>query len=140
MKTLPLLLAASALAIAAGCQSPRSAGQTSSVSVSGDQIVSAALQIDDNALARHVSVLGANTVLLPNGLLKVETSLASTDNRDYAVQCKYRWFDANGMEITTGGGSPWTSAILHGGEVIPVQGVAPRPNVSGFTLSVRPLR
>lgn len=139
MKYLAISLAAGAL-LFAGCQSPRTSGQSSYVAVDGDRVIEASLQIDNRALARHVIMTGAMTHLLPNGLLKVEARLCSTDNRDYSVQCKYRWFDETGMEITTGGGSPWIPVVIHGGESVPVTGVAPRPNVSGFTLSVRQFR
>ena len=139
MKHLAITLAAGALLLA-GCQSPHSSGQSSFVAVEGDQVVSASLQIDDAGLSRHVVLTGATTQLLRNGLLRVESRLCSTDHRDYSVQCKYRWFDDAGMEITTGGGSPWIPVFLHGGESVPVPGVSPRPGVTGFTLSVRHFR
>ena len=138
---LPLaaLLAASALLLAPGCQSPVTSGAATHVAVDGDRILEASLQIDDRGLARHVSLVGATTQMLPNGMLRVQARLASTDRRDFKVQCRYRWFDAAGFEVETGGGAPWVPIVLHGGEDVPVSGVAPRPDVSAFAISVRRL-
>ena len=137
--TTAALFAASALLLLPGCQSPVTTGVSTAVSVSGDRIVDASLQVDDRGVARHVSLVGATTHLLPNGLLRVQARLASTDRREFRIQYRFRWFDEAGLEVTTGGGSPWIAAVLHGGEDIPLSGVSPRPDVSAFTVSVRRL-
>lgn len=137
--TAAALFAASALLLLQGCQSPVTSGVSTAVAVTGDRIVEASLQVDDRGVARHVSLVGATTQLLPNGLLRVQARLASTDRRDFKIQYRFRWFDEAGMEVTTGGGSPWIVVVLHGGEDVPLSGVSPLPDVSAFTVAVRRL-
>ena len=136
----PLLIPLAAAALLAGCQSPHSAGQRGLVSVVGDQVVNASLETSDKGLARHVSLTGFTTQMLPNGLLKAEARLGSTDHRDYSVQYKCRWFDAAGMEVTDDGGVPWLPLIIHGGDSEPATAVAPRAGMTAVVVSVRHLK
>lgn len=135
-----LLIPLAAAALLVGCQSPHSAGQRGLVSVVGDRVVNASLETSDKGLARHVSLVGFNTQLLPNGLLKAEARLGSTDHRDYSIQYKFRWFDAAGMEITTGDGAPWLPIVIHGGESVPATATSPLPGVTAVTVSIRHLK
>jgi uncharacterized protein YcfL len=110
-----------------------------SVVVDGDVAIDASLATDNSGVARHVSLVGVTTRMLDNGLLRVQARLASNDHRDYAVQYKFRWYDANGMEIGGGGSSPWLPITIHGGEVVQPEGVAPRAGVSSLVVEVRKL-
>lgn len=136
MKRILPLLAAAAL-FAAGCQSPVTSGESMSVFTSGDRVVGASLRVDDPGVARHVAITGATTALTPDGLLRVQAHLTSTDHRDYAVQYKFRFFDANGMQVF-GPDRPWQVAMIHGGEELRAEAVAPARDVASFVVLLRP--
>ena len=135
MKRILLLLAAALFA--AGCQSPVTSGESMTVLTSGDRVVGASLRVDDPGVARHVSLTGATTALASDGFLHVQAHLTSTDHRDYAVQYKFRFFDANGMQVF-GPDRPWQVAMLHGGEDFRADAVAPALNVASFIVMLRP--
>jgi uncharacterized protein YcfL len=128
---------ASAVFIMAGCQTPVTSGQYSKIHVSGDQIIQASLQTDNLALSRHVSVVGVNTKLLSNGLLKAEASIGSTDHRDYSIYYKFYWYDNDGMEMKVGDGEPWMFKQLHGGEFVTVTSVAPFKGAASLKVAIR---
>lgn len=138
MKQYLPILAAVAL-FAAGCQSPVTSGESMSVIVTGDRIVGASLRVDHPGVARHVALAGATTALTPDGFLRVQAHLVSTDHRDYAVQYKFRFFDANGMEAF-GPDRPWQVATIHGGEALRAEAVSPTPatGISSFVVQLRP--
>lgn len=136
--TKTLVAACAAAAILAGCQSPVTSGMRSSVAVNGDVVIDASLSTDNSGVARHVSLVGVTTYLLDSGLLKVQARLASNDHRDYAVQYKFRWYDAHGMEIA-GDSRPWLPLTLHGGEVVQPEGVSPKAGIGAVVVEVRKL-
>lgn len=136
--TRSLVAVCAAAAIFAGCQSPITSGTQASVAVNGDVAIDASLTTDNSGVARHVSLVGVSTKLLGNGLLKVQARLQSNDHRDYKVQYKFRWYDANGMEIAAGT-RPWIPLVIHGGEIVQPEGVSPQAGVTGVVVEVRKL-
>lgn len=135
--TKSLAAACAAAAMLAGCQSPVSSGMRAAVAVDGDVAVDASLATDNSGVARHVALVGVTTHLMDNGMLRVQARLSSNDHRDYTVQYKFRWYDANGMEM--GGSSPWLPITIHGGELVQPEGVSPMAGVSAVVVEVRKL-
>jgi uncharacterized protein YcfL len=127
-----------AAAFLAGCQSPVTSGMNASVAVDGDVAINATLSTDNLGVSRHVSLVGVSTQLLANGLLKVQARLASNDHRDYAVQYKFRWYDASGMEIAAGT-RQWLPLTIHGGEIVQPEGISPTAGVAALVVEVRKL-
>lgn len=136
--TKTLAAACAAAAMFAGCQSPVTSGMHASVAVDGDVAINASLTTDNSGVGRHVALAGVTTYLLENGLLKVQARLASNDHRDYAVQYKFRWYDAHGMEIAADS-RPWLPLTIHGGEIVQPEGVSPTAGVSAVVVEVRKL-
>lgn len=137
--TRSLAAACAVAAMLAGCQSPVTSGMHASVAVDGDVAINASLTTDNSGVGRHVSLVGVTTFLMDNGLLKAQARLASNDHRDYAIQYKFRWYDAHGMEINGGGPSPWLPLTIHGGEIVQPTGVSPRAGVAALVIEVRKL-
>ncbi|MBR4612925.1 MAG: DUF1425 domain-containing protein [Kiritimatiellae bacterium] len=136
--TKTLAAACAAAAMFAGCQSPVTSGMHANVLVDGDVAINASLTTDNSGVGRHVALVGVTTYQLGNGLLKVQARLASNDHRDYAVQYKFRWYDAHGMEIASHT-RPWLPLTIHGGEVVQPEGVSPTAGVTAVVIEVRKL-
>lgn len=125
--------------IAAGCQSPRTAGQSITASiVDGSPQMATVLRIDDQRLARYVSVKSVNSAVKHDGFLQAQVEVVNNSKRDYAIQYRYLWFDANDMEIYPGK-RPWQQTVLHGGESVRLQGISPFPEAKAFRVQIRPM-
>ncbi|MDD4537996.1 MAG: DUF1425 domain-containing protein [Lentisphaeria bacterium] len=140
MKFFTTLMAGIAvLLVAAGCQSPKTAGQSITATiVDGDPQLATVLRVDDQRLARYVSVKSVNSAVKHDGFLQAQVEVLNNSKRDYAVQYRYLWFDANDMEIYPGK-RPWQQAVLHGGESIRLQGISPYPEAKAFRVQIRPM-
>lgn len=91
--------------------------------------------IDNSRLARGVQVvdLASNFV---GDLLRAQVSLVSKYSTTLAVQYKFQWFDAQGVEIAPDS-LPWIPLLLNGNESKTVQAVAPNPSARTFKVSIR---
>jgi len=137
MKLLMTLMAGLMLFAAAGCQSPKTAGQSITATiVDGEPELATVLRVDDQRLARYVAVKTVNSAVRHDGFLQAQVEVLNTSKRDYAVQYRYLWFDANDMEIYPGK-RPWQQAVLHGGESIRLQGISPYPEAKAFRVQIR---
>lgn len=134
-----LIAAALLLAVTTGCQSPKTAGQSISASiVDGSPQLATVLRIDDQRLARYISVVSVNSSVKHDGFLQAQVEVINNSKRNYAVQYRYAWYDANNMEIYPGKRS-WQQAQLHGGASVRLPGVSPYPDVQGFQVHIRPM-
>ena len=124
---------------AVGCQSPKTAGQSITATiVDGDPQLATVLRVDDQRLARYVAVKSVNSAVKHDGFLQAQVEVLNTSKRDYAIEYRYLWFDANDMEIYPGK-RPWQQAVLHGGESIRLQGISPYPEAKAFRVQIRPM-
>lgn len=123
--------------IAAGCQSPKTAGQSITASiVDGDPQMATVLRVDSQRLARYVSVVNVNSAVKHDGFLQAQVEVVNNSKRDFAIEYRYLWFDVNGMEIYPGK-RPWQQTVLHGGESVRLQGISSFPEAKAFRLHIR---
>lgn len=120
-----------------GCVSPDTAGLGVSGQVINDEL-SAALECADAKMTNFIRVTNVATETMANGLMRVQVELQVMQKHDLVVQTKFKWFDANGMEIDTAS-RPWILKTFHGGEVVNVTGIAPSEAATGFKFAVRPV-
>jgi uncharacterized protein YcfL len=95
------------------------------------QMITDQRAITDASLGRKVSIVGVNQSMTPGGLLKVQVELENRTRSLQRFNCRFEWFDANGMQVTT-----VASALLpdqiEGKESKFIFGVAPNPNCKDF--------
>lgn len=125
-------------AVAAGCQSPRTAGFSVDGTLMGDSAdpeLSVRHVVDDPSLSR-IRPARLVTRMSNSGFLQVQTELANETRRDMAVQYKFAWFAEDGMEIQPGK-RPWEQIVIHGGESVSLSGVCPELGGVRVKLNVR---
>jgi uncharacterized protein YcfL len=87
--------------------------------------------ITDYSFNHRVFVVGANTVMTPSGLLKVQVELQNHTDSPQMFNYRFQWFDANGMQVNN-----VTSAVIPdqimGREDKFISGVAPSTNCRDF--------
>ena len=131
-----ILGAALAVALAAGCASPNTAGITVGAETDAAGNLQQLLQIDNAKLARQLHVEDQVVGQTKNGLMKVGVKLTSRQNKSIVAQSKFAWFDADGSEIDPDT-DPWRPLVLHGKETRTIQGVAPTAAAVSYKLRVR---
>ena len=129
-------MAALALALAAGCASPNTAGITVGAETDADGNLQQLLQVDNAKLARQLHVDDLVVGQTKNGLMKASVKLTSLQNKSIVAQSKFAWFDEGGNEIDPDT-DPWRPLVIHGKETRTVQGVAPSASAASFKLRVR---
>ena len=131
-----VLAAAVAVALAAGCAAPNTAGFTVGVEADAEGNLQDVLQVDDAKVARLLTVEDLIVGQTRNGLMKANVKLTSRMNKTYTAQSKFAWFDEDGVEIDPDG-DPWRPLVLHGKETRTVRGIAPNAAAASFKLRVR---
>ena len=131
-----LLALAAALALAA-CQSPKTAGYSVRAAETGGDTLETCLKVDDGSLANALRVASMHTATTLDGRLKVQVSILNATRRDRACQYKFRFFDADDIELSAN--RPWQSVVFHGGEEARLSATAPDPETASFQIHVRPL-
>ena len=131
-----VLAAAVAVALAAGCAAPNTAGFTVGVEADAESNLQDVLQVDDAKVARLLTVEDLIVGQTRNGLMKANVKLTSRMNKTYTAQSKFAWFDEDGVEIDPDG-DPWRPLVLHGKETKTIQGVAPTAGAASFKLRIR---
>ena len=129
-------MAALAVALAAGCAAPNTAGLTVGAEADADGNLQQLLQVDNAKLARQLHVDDLTVGQTKNGLMKVGVKLTSRQNKSIVAQSKFAWFDADGNEIDPDT-DPWRPLVIHGKETRTIQGVAPTAAAVSFKLRVR---
>jgi uncharacterized protein YcfL len=71
-----------------------------------------------------------------NELLKATISLENLKNDDAQIEFRFRWIDAEGIEVTTGS-SIWTARSVGARETVMLSGIAPAKTATDFILDVR---
>ena len=97
---------------------------------------SAETRIDDMFFGQHVDVVECCATRSDMGLLKASVCVRNRYDRDFPVQYKFTWFGSDGAEIQAGG-RPWEQKIMHGGEDVSLQAVAPSKSVVKFAVRLR---
>ncbi|HPC58185.1 MAG: YcfL family protein [Kiritimatiellae bacterium] len=131
-----VLAAAVAVALAAGCAAPNTAGFTVGVEADAEGNLQDVLQVDNAKVARLLTVEDLIVGQTRNGLMKANVKLTSRMNKTYTAQSKFAWFDEDGVEIDPDG-DPWRPLVLHGKETKTIQGVAPTAGAASFKLRIR---
>lgn len=129
-------MAALAVALAAGCAAPNTAGLTVGAEADADGNLQQLLQVDNAKLARQLHVDDVVVGQTKNGLMKAGVKLTSRQNKSIVAQSKFAWFDADGNEIDPDT-DPWRPLVIHGKETRTIQGVAPTAAAVSFKLRVR---
>ncbi len=131
-----VLAAAVAVALAAGCAAPNTAGFTVGVEADAEGNFQDVLQVDNAKVARLLTVEDLIVGQTRNGLMKANVKLTSRMNKTYTAQSKFAWFDEDGVEIDPDG-DPWRPLVLQGKETKTIQGVAPTAGAVSFKLRIR---
>lgn len=123
--------AAAGLAVLCGCttvNSVENANKSGQRNMVADERV-----ITDGSLNRKVFVVGVNTAMTPDGLLKVQVEV---QNHTYSLQrylYHFEWFDANGMQVN----NVLSASIpdqIEGQEDKFITGIAPSPECKDFRI------
>ena len=89
----------------------------------------------DPSLGRRVKIVGVNTSESPEGYLKVQVELLNTTRSLQHVNCRFEWFNLQGMEVTANA-SAFIPKQLEGGESIYVSAMAPSTVAKDFRLKL----
>lgn len=135
-RTIPAILAATAVAILSGCAAPNTTAITATVAPDESGIYQQYLQADNTRLARQVLLDNVRTDQTVNGLLRARLAVTSTRNKTMQLQYKFAWFDASGIEIDPEA-EPWHVLTLEGRDTRPIIGVAPSAAAESFRLRIR---
>ena len=128
---------ASALFFSA-CQSPTTTGYSVRAAETGGDSLDTCLRVDNGTLANTLRVASLHTASSErDGRMIVQASILNDSRRDHACQYKFRFFDADDLEIESR--RPWQSVVFHGGEEVRLQATAPAPGAVAFQIHVRPL-
>ena len=117
----------------AGCATVSTGGLEASVA---DKCGLHDIRMDDSWIAARLSVEDAVVRRNDSGFAVAQFTLRNRNKRDLPIQFKFRFFDADGIEIQQGARA-WEQTTLHGGESANLTAVAPEMSASSFKLRVR---
>lgn len=101
----------------------------------GARELSKKVVFESGSLAGDLKVVDMQSVQAGN-MMRAQATLKSKDRDTLSFQYRFDWYDANGMEVNSGGGA-WKPLIITGRETKTVQGVAPDPRAKEFKLKIR---
>ena len=127
------VLAVLALVVMTGCVVNSTGGMEVALKEGSGQTI---FRIDDNSFKRHVDVEETILRRATTGFLEARVRVRCRDKRDFPIQYKFMWFDADGMEIQPGA-RPWEQTTLHGGEAVTLSATAPEKSGSRFVVRLR---
>ena len=93
------------------------------------------IKIDNGFLYSNIKFSDLR-ITFSGDLLVAHATMISTKNATLEVQYKFRWYDAQGLEVAPEA-SPWQPLILYGGETKGLQAAAPNPGVKEFKIEIR---
>ena len=70
------------------------------------------------------------------GFLKASVLVRNRYGKDFPLQYKFTWFGGDGAEIQADV-RPWEQKVMHGGEDISLQAVAPDKSIVKFAVRLR---
>ena len=118
-----------------GCVSMSTGGMEVSFRENG----SAQVRIDDGFFRQHVEIEEAKSNRTEFGFLSASVLVRNKLDKDFPIQYKFLWFDANGMEVLPAGRA-WEQTIVHGGELISLQATAPDTAVVKYIVRLRRIK
>ncbi|MFD2179704.1 YcfL family protein [Veronia pacifica] len=124
------LAAALSAAILIGCSSTDNRGI--SIDSSNQHVVLA-----NSSLGKDLEFGNAQANLL-NERLNAQVRITNKTGQDQAIQYKFDWYDAQGLEVDSGK-SPWRQLIIYAGDSKVISGMALHPAARDFRVSVRHL-
>lgn len=117
------------LLVAAGCRSTVNmtgpAEDRSRVAAMDERVTT------DKGLQRKARVEEVRESQVQGGLMKAQVRVRNTTSKPRRINCRFLWFDADGMRIETSLSS-WRPKTLHGGESVWIDAVAPTAEASDF--------
>lgn len=134
-RKLIMVIGASACFALAGCISMSTGGLEAAASEGGAPTV----RIDDSFFAQHVTVEDVRSHRTEMGFLAASVYVRNRYAKDFPVQYKFTWFDANGMEVQPNG-RPWEQTMVHGGEGVSLAATAPEVAVTRFVVRMRRMK
>ncbi len=136
MKQLPLLLLP-ILVVLAGCNSPVNTIEPENPNAT-PSIVDSRVDVFDNSLNRRLNLVSVNEAQAGD-LLQIQATFRNLQVKPRPFAYRFQWIRQNGMVVT----SPepvWQTSTTEGGQTVTVSGVAPKPDVVDFRLSLREIR
>ncbi|MBQ7177457.1 MAG: YcfL family protein [Victivallales bacterium] len=121
------------LVVMLGCASDSTSGLELTLKEGGSQPI---IRIVDSSFKRHIDVEEAIMRRGKTGFLEASVCVRNRKKKDYPIQYKFFWFDADGMEIQPGA-RPWEQTTLHGGEAVTLSATAPEKGGSKFIIRLR---
>ena len=122
------------LIFGAGCVSNSTGGLEVALAEGGGQ---ATIRIDDKKINKLISVENTIVRRRENGFLEANVQVRNCSKNVLSIQYKFKWFDADGMEVQPGG-RPWElKTDVHGGEQVTLSATAPEKSGVKFLLRLR---
>lgn len=126
-------LAAAVILSLTGCVSTSTGGLVVSLKEGG---TSAETRVDDMFFRQHIDIVECGAIRTDMGFLKASVLVRNRYGKDFPLQYKFSWFGSDGAEIQAEG-RPWEQKVMHGGEDISLQAVAPEKSAVKFAARLR---
>lgn len=124
------------LILGAGCVSNSTGGlEVALIEGSGQPTI----RVDDWQFNRLIDVEDTLVNRVSTGFLEANLRVRNRTGKDFPLQYKFYWFDANGMEIQPGG-RPWEQINVHGGEAVTLSATSPEKNAVKYVVRLRRIR
>lgn len=131
VKASAVLLLGLLVAFSAGCRSgPSAAG------LMMETYPSTRVKVNSLMFAGWFRVVNSALAKGENDLLRATITLENLRNSDCAIEYRFRWIDADGIEITSGM-TTWISKSAGARETLLLTGIAPARSAEDFILDVR---
>ena len=119
---------------AVGCETTRTGGFE--IAFCENAQVADAVTVDDRRFAADFSIGAVAVRREDSGFIRVQTGIRNRTRKDVPVQYKFVFFDSDGMEVQAGARG-WEQTILHGGEQVRLEAVAPDKTAERGVVRVR---
>lgn len=117
--------------LAGGCRNPVTSAGITMESYPGNTV-----KVNSRLFSRHFMVVGSALAKGDNELLQATISLENLRNYSVPFEYRFRWIDANGIEVTSGT-TIWISKIAGARETVLVSAIAPTRRAADFILDMR---
>lgn len=87
---------------------------------------------------QEMTIVGARATTTPNGMPKLQFSIANRRDNTQAFQYRFTWMDREGFVVMPDQ-NPWQTLHLAGREIAAVESIAQSPQARAFRLIIRPL-